>query len=190
MLAFRGFVLLAASLTVVLLGCGTAFAAKTYPDRLGDVKGGSGPDIASITVSNSPTTVTFRVRFASSPPLRVSTKGKWVDMLLIGIDVPPIGPLPVSGVDWLGANYALATHGPSTTGKLAQLSKTRSRPPTSVKVVTRGATVALAIPRHALGSPSWFTFQVAAGREYMQGATGGGGGDLAPAYGTFRYALT
>jgi hypothetical protein len=181
MTTFRGFALLAASLSAVLffLGSGIAFAAKTYPDRLVDVKGESGPDLASITVSNTLTTITFRVRFTSAPPLRVSTKEKWVDMLLIGIDVPPIGPLPVSGGDWLGANYALGTHGPSTTGKLVHQTQTRSRPPTSFKVITRGATVTLSISRHALGGPSWFTFQVAAGREYVQEATGGGG-DLAP----------
>jgi hypothetical protein len=189
MVGFRGLVLLAASIAVALLVCGIALAAKTYPDRLGDVKGGSGPDIASITVSNTPTMITFRVRFARTPPLRVSTQGRWVDMLLIGIDVPPIGPLPVSGVAWRGANYALGTHGPSTTGRLADLTKTPSRRPTSFKVVTRGATVTLAIPRRVVGNPSRFTFQVAAGREYVQGATGGGG-DLAPAYGTFRFALT
>ena len=41
---------------VLFLVGGAASAARGYPDGSGDVKGGSGPDIALLTVSNS----TFR----------------------------------------------------------------------------------------------------------------------------------
>jgi hypothetical protein len=69
--------------------CGVALAAKTFADPVGEVKGRAGPDLTSVTLSNSASTLTFHVRFASAPPLRQSTRGKWVEMLLIGIDVPP-----------------------------------------------------------------------------------------------------
>jgi hypothetical protein len=177
----------------LLLICGTAFAAKSYPDRVGDVTGGSGPDLTSITLSNTETKITFRVRFARTPPLRVSAREKWVDMLLIGIDVPPLGPRPVKpGGEWTGANFALGTHGPSKTGQVVRLGEgipTSSRRVAAFKIVTRGATLTFSIPRRVLGSPAWFTFTVAAARESENDAAGGGG-DLAPVHGTFRYALT
>lgn len=194
MVVLRWYALLGASLLAVLfLVCGVALAAKSYPDRVGDVKGGPGPDIASVTVSNTKMKVTFRIRFVKAPPLRVSTREGWVDMLLIGIDVPPLGPRPsVPGGEWLGANFALGTHGPSETGRMVQLGagiSAESRQAASFKIVTSGSTLTFAIPRRALGSPTWFTFTVAAAREMEKVATGGGV-DIAPAVGTFRYALT
>jgi hypothetical protein len=167
----------------------TPHAASTYPDRVGDVAPGAGPDIASISLSNTRTTVTFRVRFASAPPLRLSTRANWVDMLLIGIDVPPIGPPPVApGGEWRGANFFLGTHGPSKAGKLVRLGDGNSlRPPATFKIATDGATLTFAIPRRALGNPNWFVFSAAAARELQQET--GGGLDLAPARGTYRYTL-
>lgn len=179
-------------LAVLLLICGVAFAAQSYPDRVGDVKGGHGPDIASIAVSNTKTTVTFRVRFANPPPLRVSTREGWIDMLLIGVDVPPLGPQPsIPGGPWLGANFALGTHGPSTTGQMVRLGEgaAGSRLVARFKIATSGSTLTFSIPRRALGSPAGFTFTVAAARE-MEKEANGGGVDVAPARGTFRYILT
>ena len=184
--------LCASFLAAFVLLCGIAYAAKGYPDRAGDVAGESGPDLVSIGLSNTKASITFRVRFANAPPLRVSARQKWVDMLLIGIDVPPVGPRPVTpGGEWPGANFALGTHGPSKTGQLVRLGNgiTRSsRQVGTFRVVTRGATVTFSIPRRLLGSPRWFMFTVATARE--RDATSGGGIDLAPARGTFRYALT
>ena len=109
-----------------LVLAGIALAAKSYPDRPGDVTGGSGPDMRSISISNTATTITFHVRFAKSPPLRVNTQEKWSDMLLIAIDVPPLGPRPVApGGEWRGANFALGTHGPARTGQLVRLGERR-----------------------------------------------------------------
>jgi hypothetical protein len=177
-------------LAVLLLICGVAFAAKSYPDRVSDVEGGAGPDIASVTVSNTKTKVTFGVRFVKAPPLRVSTREGWVDMLLIGIDVPPLGPRPVvPGGEWRGANFAAGTHGPSKTGQMVWLGRGEYRRVASFKIVTSGSTLTFSVPRRALGSPTWFRFTVAAARELEEEATGGGV-DWAPARGTFRYALT
>ncbi len=192
-MALRRPTLLGASvLAVPLLICGVAFAAHSYLDRVGDVKGGRGPDIASIAVSNTKTAVTFRIRFANAPPLRISTREGWADMLLIGVDVPPLGPRPsIAGGPWLGANFALGTHGPSNTGQIVRLGEgipAGLRHVASFKILTGGSTLTFSVPRRAFGSPAWFTFTVAAARETEKEATGGGV-DVAPNHGTFRYAL-
>lgn len=187
-LTLRGLSLLAVFFTV----CGVASAATSYPERVGDV-GRGGPDIASIRVSNTKATVAFRVRFARAPPLRVSTREGWVDMLLIGIDVPPLGPRPaIAGGPWPGANFALGTHGPSKTGSMVRLAQGVPAKPRLVarfKIVSSGPTLTFSIPRRALGDPAQFTFSVAAARE-MENEAAGGGTDVAPARGTFLYRLT
>jgi hypothetical protein len=183
----------ASLVAVLLLTCGVAFAAKSYSDGAGDVEGGSGPDIVSLKVSNTRTKVTFVVRFAKAPPLRISPREGWVDMLLIGVDVPPLGPRPIApGAEWRGANFALGTHGLSNTGQLVRLTGTIPAEPRRVAtfgIATSGPTLTFSIPRRALGNPGWFTFTAAAARETADGERGGGV-DFAPARGTFRYALT
>jgi hypothetical protein len=175
---------------VFFLICGVAFAAKTYPDGVGDVEVGTGPDIASVTVSNTATNVTFCVRSAKTPPLRVNDREGWIDMLLIGVDVPPLGRRPVvPGGEWRGANFAIGTHGPSRTGVLVRLWKGESRHVARLEIGTSRSTLVFSVPRRALGDPAWFTFAVAAAREREQG-TSEGGVDVSPARGTFRYSLT
>ena len=99
------------AMLALLLLCGAALAARIYSDPAGDAT--LGPDVRSVTVSNTSTDVTFRIRFATAPALRVSQRGRWIDMLLIGIDVPPLGPRPIPDGDWLGANFAAGFHGPA-----------------------------------------------------------------------------
>ena len=140
----------ASLLAVLLLTCGVAFAAKSYSDRAGDVAGGSGPDIVSLKVSNTRTKVTFALRFAKAPPLRVSAREGWIDMLLIGIDVPPLGPRPITpGGEWRGANFALGTHGPSRTGRMVRLTQpaaAESRQVATFGIVADGSTLTLLRP--------------------------------------------
>ena len=177
---------------LLLAASGAAVAATRYPDRVGDLKGGAGPDIVAVTLSHTRTAVAFRVLFAEAPPLRVSTHERWVDMLLIGIDVPPLGRRPVApGGEWPGANFALGVHGPSRTGQLVRLGKgipEASRLVARLTIVTRGPALSFSIPRRAIGSPRWFTFVVASARETEREAAGGGF-DVAPERGTFRYVL-
>ena len=177
---------------MLALSSASVSAANRYPDRVGDVKGGAGPDVASVKVSNTATKVTFRVRFAREPPLGVSTSKGWVDMLLIGVDIPPLGPRPLSpGGPWPGANFAFGTHGPSKTGLIVRLGAgipQESRQVAKFKIITTGSTLVFSIPRRPLGEAACFRFTVAAAREVQNGS--GGGLDLAPANGTFRYAFT
>jgi hypothetical protein len=189
-MTLRRYLLPAALLFTVLVVCAAGLAAQSYPDRTGDVKGGAGPDIGSVTISHSASTITFRIRFAAAPPLRVSTRGGWVDMLLLGIDVPPYGPLPVSpGGEWRGADFALGAHGPSKTGLLVRLAHARSHVVVRFPIATSGRTLSFSIPRSALGYPARFAFTVAAARE-GENETTGGGVDVAPERGTYRYVLS
>lgn len=176
--------LLAASAAFAVVAT-AALAGTTYGDPVGDVGGSAGPDLASISVSNTQKAITFRFRFAKAPPLRVSQKEKWVDMLLVLVDVPPFGmrKLP-SG--YIGADYYLGTHGPSTTGSLVR-AKTRTR--VAIPARTVGATLTLTTTRRQLGDPARFRFVVAAGRE-TEDEDSDGRADFAPATGAFRYRLT
>jgi hypothetical protein len=182
----------AAVLAALSLVCGAALAAKSYPDRTGDLRGGAGPDLASVTVSNTKTKVTFGVRFTTASPLGFSESEEWIDMLIIGIDTPPLGRQPVPGRDWVGANFVLATHGGMNTGVMQRVVQNGSQPPRQVasfEIVTRGSTLTFSIPRRTLGkNTAWFAFYVAAGRETTQEGQGGGA-DYAPARGSFRYVL-
>jgi len=179
--------LLAALLLVASFAiCGSALAATVYRDRAGDAKGA--PDVTWIRLSNTASAITFRVRFASAPPLRLDRREGWVDMLLIGIDVPPLGPRPrAPGGEWPGADFALGTHGPSRVGQLVQLAKKRAAPVTTFTIEAGGRTLNFSIPRRALGSPRWFTFSLAAAREGT--AEKSGGVDVVPQRGTYRYRL-
>lgn len=173
---------------VLGVGIGGALAASTFPDPAGDVKGGAGPDLTSVSVSNTAQAVTFRVRFATAPPLRLSVPGRWVDMLLIGIDVPPRGPRPGSQ-GWDGVDYAAGIHGSQKVAVVVRKVPgwtTVAR----VAVVARGRTLSFSIDRRTLGNPAWFDFVVTAGRELPDQSGARGGADSAPARGTFHYRLT
>lgn len=179
--ALVGLILLALAV-VVSVSAGTA--VKTYPDATGDVTGAEGPDIASVVVSHNAKRVTFTVRFAGAPPLGASVADeteKWVDMLLVGINVPPIGSAPA----WKGVDYYFGVHGNDTS--VALFAKNGVRTFTQLPVVARGANLTVSVPRAKLGKPKWFGFTVAAGREADVEAQGSA--DSAPARGLFRYVL-
>lgn len=180
----------AASLAIGLLG-GSALAAHGYGDPPGDAR--QGPDVRAVTISNTRTTLAFAVRFASAPPLRVSAREGWVDMLLIGIDLPPIGPAPVApGGEWRGAELALGTHGPSKTGLLVRLNPLQEGRPTRLPITVAGSVLRLVVPRSALRGATWFRFSVAAAREWNEGSAEPPGArpDIVPDRGTGRYALS
>jgi hypothetical protein len=183
-MACRRFVLVLVPLALCLVvAAGAATAPKTFRDPARDVSGGRGPDVVAVTVSHTAKTVSFGVRFATAPPLRVSAREKWIDMLLIGVDVPPLGPAPTD-TGWLGINYVLGVHGTGTVAAFRNMGATgSSRLPATI----RGATLTITVPRTKLGSPRWFVFNVAAARE--TDVESEGSADMAPAKGSFRYVL-
>jgi hypothetical protein len=69
--------------------------------------------------------VTFRLRFAEAPPLRVSATEGWVDVLIIGIDVPPRA-LNRGPQGWTGADYHAGLHGTERTALLVKSGTRRS----------------------------------------------------------------
>ena len=173
------------------IGVATAPAATSFPDPVGDVEGGPGPDIASISVSHTHSTVTFRFRFTKAPPLGISAREGWVDMLLIGIDVPPRS-LKRTPNGWMGLDFYAGLHGTENTAIVVKASPTKPSQPRKVvarpKVTVSGRTLSFSVRRAALGNPSWVEFVAAAGRE-MSDPGRSGGSDEAPNRGTFHYKL-
>ena len=174
---------LVALVLVIAVSAGAGTVVKRYSDAAGDARG-AGPDITSVAVSHDAKRVTFTVRFAVAPPLGLSAKEKWVDMLIVGIDVPPLGTTPVPS-SWKGVDYYFGLHGNDTS--VALFARTAVRKFTRLPVVVRGASVTVSVPRARLGNPKWFGFAVAAGREAEVEAQGSA--DYAPAKGVFRYVL-
>jgi hypothetical protein len=183
----RTTIALALPALVVALAAGAALAAVTYPDPSGDVKAGAGPDLTAVTVSHTPRLVTFRVRFATAPPLRLSVAQRWVDMLLIGIDVPPRG-LRRGPQDWRGVDFAAGLHGAQKTAVV--VNQNRRAIVARVPVVMSGRTLSFSIGRRALGDPAWLDFVVTAAREQSDESAVGGEPDVAPSRGVFHYRLT
>ena len=200
-----GLVLIAAAAAIVT-GCGTegnggstatptattTAAAVTYRDARGDVTPGQ-PDITGIRIAGDERMLRIVVRFASAPPLSASAAGGWTDMLLMGIDVPPIGSPPTPS-GWAGLDYALGMHGvddravframqpgfglDGATGGTPALRTLRSQ--------VSGREIRVEVPRALLGAPAYFEFQAAAGRE---GGDESATGDLVPDTGTLRYPI-
>lgn len=182
---------IAAGVLALGIGVGTASAATAFPDPVGDLLGGSGPDLVSVSVSHTPALVTLRVQFAKAPPLGMSVRERWVDMLLIGIDVPPRS-LRRGAHGWTGMDYYAGLHGTASTAIVVKASPASSSQPRRVvarpKVAVNGRILSFSLSRAALGSPAWIELVVAAGRETSDRA-GGGGSDEAPNRGVFHHRL-
>lgn len=180
----------AAAALLLAVGAGAAPPRHgvTFADPAGDASGGPGPDLTAVTLSHTSSTVRFTVRFAKAPPLAASARGRFVDMLLIGIDVPPRGLW--RGVDgWTGADYWAGLHGGGSTAVLVRVPKAPGPARTVARpvVTTAGRTITFSVSRRALGNPRWLELVLAAGRE---GADETGGSDEAPNFGVFHYDLS
>ena len=188
---------IAASVSCVLLlvlvatGCGSAGVTELrLDDPAEDVAAAMGPDVVGVVVERDADTITFRLRFAAVPPLGLSEQDGWIDMLLIGIDVPPLGSSPVApGGEWRGADFALGTHGPSSSGILVRLTAGEGAPAMNaeIPVETEGVTLSLLVPRRELGDPARFAVSVAAAREWNEAGDEPPGAqpDIAPDTGTW-----
>lgn len=162
---------------------GSAMGSRTYPDASGDVPFGQ-PDLTALTISNGATTVRMRFTFAGAPPLASNVAEGWTDMLLMGIDVPPIGAGPTPS-GWMGLDYALGMHGVDTRAVFRAMREEGPRVRTLTSRVA-GRTISLDLPRALIGDPAYFAFNVAVGRE---GGNEVGGGDSIPPAGTLRYRM-
>ena len=156
-----------------------------FPDPAGDVRGGAGPDLTAVSVSHDRVSVTFRLRFATAPPLRVSERERWADMVLVAVDVPP-RTLRRTSLGWSGADYWAGMHAGERTATVVRAGpRARNtvvgRPPAQVS----GHTVTFSVRRALLGNPAWIEVAVAAGRE-----GGGEGSDEAPARVAFHVVLS
>lgn len=159
---------------------------RTFTDPA-EAPGATGPDIRTVSVSHDTTSVRFRVRFASAPPLAVDAAAGWADVLLVGIDVPPIGPAPRPN-EWRGVNYVMGMHGGQSEMRFRTMGGAGPQL-TRLPVQVTGPVIAFSVKRAMLGNPDRFVFNVATGREGRSGADTGGG-DLVPGAGTHAYVLS
>lgn len=151
------------------------------------------PDLTALTIASDATTVRLRFTFRSAPPLSAGAGGGWTDMLLMGIDVPPIGPTPTPG-GWTGLDYALGMHGVDDRAVFRAMQPRfgeRGGVGGAPGLRTLGSRVSgreihIDLPRALIGNPAYFDFQAAVGRE---GSDESGEGDLLPDTGTARYRL-
>jgi len=158
-----------------------AFASDTFTDPRGDSTGG--PDITSVTLSHTDSSVTIAVEFASAPPLAFSGSDGYTDMLLVGIHTDD--DLSRTDVEfWTGL------HGIDLTeAMVVQGAGPGSERLGTAAVTVSGSTVALELERGLLGDPDEISVSVAAGREYVAEGATAGGGDEAPATGPYTYVL-
>jgi hypothetical protein len=176
-------------LAVLLLTATPALADERFTDPGGDVRGGPGPDIISVVVSQPDTgKVSIAVEFAADPPLGVDVVQGSTDMLLVLLDT---GEPSASAQD---ADYATGVHGANLTESvgtgaplrdLRDLRDLREQPDMTgdygirmgiVGVAVAGRTVTLTIPLDAIGNPDRVDFVLGTGREGPEGASGGSDG--------------
>ena len=175
-------------------GTGTGAAVtdtRTYRDAEGDVAAGL-PDLTAVTIASDATTVSMRFTFRSAPPLRTDAAAGWTDMLLVGLDVPPIGPGPqAGGGDWVGVDYAFGVHAIERQARLRSmgggLGGAAPGPPTALPTRWSGRSISIDLTRALIGDPPYFDFVAAVGRE---GSNESGEGDALPTTGTLRYRLS
>ena len=164
--------LLAAALVVCPVA--ESYSSVWYRDAAGDVKGGPGPDIRFVRGTDQACRISFSVGFAKAPPLAVSTRQGFTDMLIVTVwTTGKTGPCE--------PHYWLGVHG----ADLKRVSLVNALTKSSVRLgpaVVSRKTVTFTLDASRIGDPRTIRFSVAAGREINEGA--GGGGDLAPDKGT------
>lgn len=183
------------ALAALTLTATSVLAEDRYGDPAGDVSGGAGPDIVSVTISQPDSgKVSFAVEFTTDPPLAVDVARGSTDMLMVLLD---IGQPATSEQD---ADYAIGVHGANLTQSVregAPLSAHRKKPDGTwdydlrmgvVAVSVDGRTLTLTLPLDAIGNPDRLRFELGAGREGPGGTSGGS--DRCPEQGWQTYVLT
>lgn len=154
-----------------------------YEDPVGDVAGGSGPDIVAVTVSQpDPASVSIRVEFASEPPLTNDLKAGWTDVLSFEIGTGPDGVTVTSDghpvADFWTGLHGVTLERASEDGAI--LASEAGFLEGAVDVTVDGPTATLTLTRESLGDPDRITFVVLAGRETEDDEASGE--DLFPDY--------
>jgi hypothetical protein len=158
-----------------------ALASDSFTDPRGDSAGG--PDITSVTLSHTDSTVTIAVEFGSVPPLAFSESGGYTDMLLVGIHTD-------DNLSRTDVEFWTGLHGVDLTeAMVVQGVGPDSERVGTADVTVSGSTVALELERGLLGDPGEIAVTVAAGRESVTEGAVGGGADEAPAAGPYTYVL-
>lgn len=161
-----------------------ATGARTYRDPFGDVTPGQ-PDLTAVRIANDAHTIRLAFRFANAPPLGSNARQGWTDMLLMGIDVPPIGSPPTPN-GWTGLDYALGMHGVAPEAVFRDMHVEGRQMTVLPSRISRGSIV-IDLDRSRIGDPPYFDFNVAVARE---GASEPATGDSIPTTGTLRYRLS
>jgi hypothetical protein len=164
----------AAAVAALVIVPAALSGAISYRDSAGDVKGGPGPDIRSVSAVAQKGRLSFRITFAKAPPLMYSTKRGFTDMLLVTVWTTRSTSTKAPHY-WLGVHGADLKHVPlvnALTKKMVWLEPS----------VVLGKSVTLSVNASQVGNPRMIKFSVAAGREMNEGA--GGGSDVAPDKGT------
>ncbi len=162
-------------LAAAVVSGAAASGTVRHRDAVGDVKGGSGPDITAVTALEQAGRIAFRVEFAKAPPLTFSKPRGYTDMLIIGIST-------TDKTSPKQANWFLGVHG----ADLKRVSLVRAGRTGVVRVapaVVSGRILTLSLDPRRIGNPKAIRFSVAAGREMQAG----GGEDYAPDSGTWRW---
>lgn len=168
------------AVTLVFGFVAAAAAGERHIDRVGDVTGGAGPDIAAVEVARSGRLIRFRVEFAKAAPFTFSARQGFTDMLLVSISVH-------GKRDPKLCDYFLGVH--AATLPRVTLFRRSGGPRVDVgAAVVAGRSVTLSLDSRRIGTPGRVMFAVTAGREFNKGT--GGGGDSAPDHGSYTFTPT
>ena len=167
-------------MTALLALSPVALASDSFTDPSGD--SGGDPDITSVTLSHTDTTVTIAVEFGSVPPLGFSESDGYTDMLLVGIhtdeDLSRRDVEFWTGVHAVDVTSAMVVRGGSERGSLGPpMCRSLARPWRSTSSATCSVT------------PTRIGIQVAAGRESVSESAAVGRGDEARTPGPHAYML-
>lgn len=151
-------------------------AIVRFGDPVGDTKGGVGPDIVAVTVSQpDAATVRFSIEFAVAPPLGIDTAAGSTDTLMVFMGTQPDTATTLKNL------FVMGLHGATIQDEAANGAHLSVPPDESrtlrervVKVTVDGATVTMTLTREILGNPAKLYFMVGVGREGPADQTSGG----------------
>jgi hypothetical protein len=165
---FRRWTLATATIALLLAGASATAADERYEDPVGDVPGGIGPDIVAVTISEPwESLVSFKVEFATDPPITYDLETMSTDQLTIGLSPRP------GAVAFEEFEYMLMVHGATMSQEVetgaALYDSTRPEGDEVfwrvVDVDVDGPTMTLTLDWKLVGDPDTLAFFVGASTE-------------------------